>query len=78
MNTVFSINESVVINGNDMKIGDFGIIRKTIMNGMIKVGCHVIKAESNRLICLEDGSDSDKPELYGIEIKDQLKLQRNK
>ena len=78
MNRVHSINNPEIVNGTDMKNGDFGVVRE-VRNAptSIRPNQSVFKSD-NRLICLENGVYSAEITRYEVEIKDTLTLQRIK
>jgi len=77
MNKVHSINNRIIVNGADMKNGDFGIVMEVTCDSpsSISIFQPVFKS-GNRLICLEDGAYSIKLSWHEVEIKNSLTLQR--
>ncbi len=76
-NRVFGFNEKKIINGNDMKPGDFGKTVDRNASNFFALGICVFKADNNTLIDLSNGYTTDKPEDYEIELKDKVTLQRS-
>lgn len=80
MNRVFSTKEPNIINGSDMKCGDFGIVvevYKKANNGYIKVNENVYKFD-NYLLRLTDGYISSNANLYNVKLQDSITIQRIK
>lgn len=78
MNKIHSINNPVIMNGADMKDSDFGVVREVTKSpAVILIGQSVFKVDT-MLVCLETGYYSNHPDLYEVEIKNTLTLQRIK
>jgi len=77
-NKILAFNEKEIINGKDMKPGDFGKVADRNASNLFALGACVFKTQNYYLINLKDGNYTDKPEEYEIELKDKVTLQRVK